>query len=183
MRAFKIMLSWTAVIAVGYGISVLLWKYCDTVVVSVIFMVLGGLAALGSGSAFQTLRKYDDVQKSFEAEQTPDRGRLSVQKLERRRRNFFKKWLIAILLFMMAVIGGGVLKVQQPIVEKNGQAILSVSCIALLVAITLVVLLMVEFVYFSRVARELPAKLAELKRKNDLLERLSAEHKSEIGNH
>ncbi len=68
---------------------------------------------------------------------------------------------------------GGLIKAQS--VERYYPEFLRIGYVSLVLTLTLGILITVEYVKLSKLARELPEELAERRRKADLLSRLQAD--------
>jgi len=136
---------------------------------SVLLMTVGVIGTLTNAASFQVLRRLDDVPTR---ELSPERADRLFRVFERRRRSLFVKWGIAILTSITAAIGGGLLRLNG--LQSHYKLILSISYVAFSFAITLGILIAVEYAAASKICRDLPREIEERKRKHQILARLRA---------
>ena len=167
MTGLKTVVAWGVVLVGGHFAAQALGELLSVEVNSVALTSMGVVAALINAASFQVLRRFDDPP----VKNLSQRGAERVDRVfERRRRTFRFKWAIAVIVGIVAAVCGGFLRLSS--LQTRFHVILEVGYISLTLTLTLGVLIALEYSALSKIARELPRRLEEQRRKNELLQRL-----------
>lgn len=155
--------AWLIIVAGGSTVAFFAFRLLDEVN-SVILLTLGGLGALINAAAFQVLRKFDDAPTHGLTARSASR---IERRIDRRRTSFRWKWMAAIFASLVAATAGGLLRVSA--LSDDAALLLLIGYPSLAIALTLGVLIAVEYAALSKLARELPKRLQAEKKKTELL--------------
>lgn len=170
MNAIKTLAAWGCVAVLGVAGARFMGRIASLETNAAILMSCGILSAFVNAASFQVLRRLDDPPLEG---LSPQGVRKLERKLLRRRYTFRFKWGFAIMTAFLAGVFGALLKV--PSLAKDEATLLLCGYVGLGFAVTLGVLIAVEYSALSKLARELPKRLEEERRKQEMLQRLRAD--------
>lgn len=155
----------------GLLLGNLLARFSSTDVAAVVLMSGGFISALVNGASFQVLRRIDEPPSDGMSRSGRER---ITRKLESRRRTFCYKWAGAVVTSALAMLAGALARI--PSLSSSTNIIVMIGFMLFCGAVTLGILIAVEYCAVSRLARDLPRRVQAEKRKQDLLGRLGAKH-------
>lgn len=167
MNLLKMLIVWSMVAVFSFLLSRWLGTVLSPEINSVILIAAGAVATLTNAASFQVLRRLDEPPTK---DLSPERAERVIRLFERRRKSFRAKWFMAILMGILSAIGGGLLRLPQ--LNMHYDLIVSASYLAFGFAVTIGMLIAIEFTTLSKIARDLPREIEERQRKEELLARL-----------